>query len=94
MYKFEVAPITPFVDIDGSIPWIDRTVELAEGYEAIYAFHTGNDSDMPNSIGVFTPNSECLAAELTPCREVVDFLENIEQYSATDLLAFFYKYRR
>lgn len=93
MYKFETAPTKPFIDIDGSIPWVDRFVELAEGYVAIYAFHTGNDSDMPDSIGVFTPDSECISAELKPCREVVDFLENIEQYSAIELLTLFREYR-
>lgn len=93
MYKFETAPTKPFIDIDGSIPWVDRFVELAEGYVAIYAFHTGNDSNMPDSIGVFTPDFECISAELRPCREVVDFLENIEQYSAMELLTLFREYR-
>ncbi|MGE7624619.1 hypothetical protein ACQKMD_16640 [Viridibacillus sp. NPDC096237] len=90
-YKFESIEKVPYIDYDGTIAWHGTIVELASGSRILYTFYVTNKSNMPDHISFLTHDST-EPIDLLPCAAVLEFLENIENASALDLLAFFYKY--
>lgn len=91
-YKFEAIKTVPLIDLDGTIGWNDHIIALTGGSKIYYTFHLENQSKMPDHVSFITHESSCEAVELLPCIEVLEFLDNVENVSALELLAFFHEF--